>query len=158
VVADFEDGLHGGKSREERVHDTVGQHRLIHDLFESADIAQRLVPVDAVNGRAKGSLQRLGRHAGSHEEIDAVGRALLVRDVHAGADVIAEPGDLLTRNHADDFPGDLMAELGLARHDFLHQDAATDRVLIGKLSLGQRLVDEHDRRRAGLVVGAQHTS
>ena len=149
---------HRGKRREERVHDTVGQHRLIHDLFERADIAQRLVPVDAVNGQANGSLQRLGRHAGSHDEIDAVGRALLVRDVHAGADLIAEPGDLLTRNDADDFPGDLLAELSLARYDFSHQDAATDRVLIGKLPLGQRLVDERDRRCARLVVVAQHTS
>ena len=111
-----------------------------------------------INGRPNGSLQRLGRHAGSHDEVDAVGRALLVRDVHAGADLIAEPGDLLTRNDADDFPGDLLAELGLARHDFSHEDAATDRVLIGKLPLGQRLVDERDGRCARHVVVAQHAS
>ena len=82
----------------------------------------------------------------------------LVRDVNAGADRIAEPGDLLTRNDANDLPGDLPAELRLARYDLLHQDAATDRILAGKFPLGQRLVDERDGRCAGPVVVAQRSS
>jgi hypothetical protein len=57
----------GGKGREQRADDAVRQHGSIYDLFERADIAQRLVLVDPVNGRPNGSLQRLRRYAGSDD-------------------------------------------------------------------------------------------
>jgi hypothetical protein len=48
---------HGRKRHEKRVDDAIAEHRLRHDLFERAHIAERLVPTDAVNRRPNAFLQ-----------------------------------------------------------------------------------------------------
>ena len=62
---------------------------------------------------------------------------LLVRDVHAGAAVVGRSANLLVADDADDFPRDIGAELGLARDDFLNQDALADRILVLEVPLAR---------------------
>ncbi len=127
-------------------HETTAAHRDVPDLIHRADVADRLILVDAANRGRDRCLERQRVHAAAHAQHQSVDWALFVGHVDAGGTVVGRPADLFVADDADDFPRDIRSQLGLARDDLLDQDALADRILVGEESFREALV-HHEHRR-----------